>query len=109
MVVIHTNGIHQVKVQVCRCPHAPELRIQLLRHTWWPATVTDPQTCATRDALRMFHTLNLNGNLTGTDFYRGLETLTDSRKILDLPVSNILFLDTFPSLIPTSRIDFLLL
>ena len=86
VVVIHTNGIHQVKVGVCRCQNAGELRIQFLRQGWWPATVTDPQTCATREALRLFHTLNLKGNLTGTDFYRGLESLTDSRKILDLPV-----------------------
>ena len=89
MVIIHTNGIHQVRVGVCRCLHAPELRTQLLRHTWWPATVTDPQTCATREALSLFHTLNLNGNLTGTDFYRGLESLTDSRRILDLPVRSL--------------------
>ena len=49
----------------------------------------------------MFHTLNLNGNLTGTDFYRGLESLTDSRKILDLPVSSFFYIDE-PSFIDGS-------
>ena len=78
VVVIHTNGVHQVKVGFCRCQNAAELRIQFLRQGWWPATVTDPQTCATREALSLFHILNLNGNLTGTDFYRGVESLTDS-------------------------------
>ena len=35
----------------------------------------------------LFHLLNLQGNLTPTDFYRSLEQLTDSRKLQKLPVS----------------------
>ena len=85
--MIHTNGIHQVRVTFCRCPTSTEFRVQLLRYAWWPATTTDPQTCATREAMRLFHLLNLQGNLTPTDFYRSLEQLTDSRKLLKLPVS----------------------
>ena len=85
-IIIHTNGIHEVQVTFCRCRADIEFRTQLLRYAWWPATSTDPQTCTTREALRLFHLLNLQGNLTPTDFYRSLEQLTDSRKLLKLPV-----------------------
>ena len=87
LVIVHTNGLHTVQVTFCRCDGCPEFRTQILRYGWWPATSTDPQTCATREALRLFHLLNLQGNLTPTDFYRSLEQLTDSRRIQKLPVS----------------------
>ncbi|KAJ8596339.1 hypothetical protein M405DRAFT_702942, partial [Rhizopogon salebrosus TDB-379] len=52
-------------------------RSQLLRVHWFPATPLEPQTCATFDVLRLFHTVNLQGHLSGYDFYKSLEFMTN--------------------------------
>ncbi|KAJ7792211.1 hypothetical protein B0H14DRAFT_2269498, partial [Mycena olivaceomarginata] len=46
-VVIDTTGIHNITVNFCLCDGRLEKRQQLMRVCWWPATVRDPQTCAT--------------------------------------------------------------
>ncbi|KAG6807422.1 hypothetical protein H0H92_007606, partial [Tricholoma furcatifolium] len=76
-VVIHTNGIHPMLVDFCGCnPHYEDYQ-QLLDIAWFPATPKAPRTCATYSVLRQFHTLNLQGQVTGFDFYRALGRLTD--------------------------------
>ena len=85
-VVIHTNGIHLVNVDYCRC-HSLSHRTQLLQVAWWPATPLDPQTCATMEVLRHFQILNLQGKLTGFSFYRALEYQTDNTGLNKPPVS----------------------
>ena len=85
-VVIHTNGIHTVHLQFCRCTDVP-WHIQLLRIGWYPATPLKPQTCATLDALRQFHFLNLQGKLTGYSYYRSLEYMSDNTGLNPPPVS----------------------
>lgn len=85
--IIHTNGIHTTKIGFCRCestavPH----RVQLLRAGILPATVLDPQTGATFEAMRLFHTLSLQSKLTGYDFVHTLELLTDNTGVLVTPV-----------------------
>ena len=84
--VIHTNGIHEVRVNFCGCRLGFELRTQLLRFGWWPATPLNPRSAATFTVLRQFQYLNLQGNVTAYDFYRGLEFQTDGRLATDLPV-----------------------
>ena len=88
--VIHTNGIHSVAVDFCRCVHV-EHRTQLLRIGWWPATPLEPQTCATMTVLRHFHLLNLQGKVTGYSFYRALEYETDNTG-LHCPLVSFYFL-----------------
>ena len=89
-VVIGMNGIHQVNVDFCGCPRHPEPYIQLLEMQWWPSTPIAPQTAATMDVLRKFHILNLQARLPPTEFYRGLERMTDGAGLVDLPVSRLL-------------------
>lgn len=86
MTVFHSNGIHQVRVSFCGCRIDHELRRQLLRVAWWPATPLDPRSAATFAVLRQFHYLNLQGNLTAYDFYQSLEFQTDGRLRVDIPV-----------------------
>ncbi|KAJ7507619.1 hypothetical protein B0H11DRAFT_1902704 [Mycena galericulata] len=84
--VIHTNGIHNVKLDYCGCGKALEERDQLLDACWWPATPKEPGTCCTFMALRQFQTLNTTGKVSGYDYYRTLEALTDNtglQKIAD--------------------------
>lgn len=88
LVVIHTNGIHKVNVYFCGCQPGLKHRQQLMRFTWWPATSTDPKTCATFRVLRLFRHENLQGNMTAYDFYKALENMTDPWHLSQLPVSH---------------------
>lgn len=84
--VLHINGIHNVRVDFCGCRLGLELRLQLLRFAWWPATPLDPRSAATFTLMRQFHYLNLQGNITAFDFYRGLEFQTNGRLNGNFPV-----------------------
>jgi hypothetical protein len=84
--VIHTDGLHRVSVDYCGCVDAPELWRQLMRVQWWPATVLDPRTAVTFQCLRQFEKLNGQGQITATDYYRGLTILTDATRLVSTPV-----------------------
>ncbi|KAJ7129684.1 hypothetical protein C8R44DRAFT_872918 [Mycena epipterygia] len=71
-VVIDVTGIHTVA--------------QLMRVQWWPATVADPQTCTTFAVVRLFQLLNCLGKVTGYDFLRSLELLTNNDGLDPPPV-----------------------
>jgi hypothetical protein len=75
--VVHTNGIHAVNVDFCRCSGQVDKQIQLLKVGWWPATCLEPRSAVTFDALKTFHLLNLHGSLAAIEYYRTLEDLTN--------------------------------
>ncbi|KAJ7936005.1 hypothetical protein B0H13DRAFT_2304071 [Mycena leptocephala] len=78
-VVLHTNGIHGVAVDVCDCPHrldAGNDEEQLLRAGWFPATDDRPRTCATLAVLDLFLLSTHQAKTTMYDFYAMLEKLT---------------------------------
>ncbi|KAJ7431875.1 hypothetical protein B0H11DRAFT_2261289 [Mycena galericulata] len=80
-VVLHTNGIHEVAVDVCNCEDAvlagpPE--IQMLRAGWFPATDDRPRTCATFACLDLFLVSTHQAKTTMYDFYGMLEKLTNN-------------------------------
>lgn len=94
--VIHTNGIHSVRLAFCNCPNRPtagDWYQQLLRSRWFPATHLNPRTAATYRVLNMFHVLTLQGKVTTYDFYAGIEKLTDNTGVEDMKV----ILDSMPS------------
>jgi hypothetical protein len=86
--VLDHNGIHQVAVRFCNCERAllGDKRIQCLRAGWYPASVTDPQTCATFRVLEDFHLLNLTGGLNVHDYIGALERRTDGTRVTLAPV-----------------------
>jgi CxC2 like cysteine cluster associated with KDZ transposases len=86
--VIHSNGIHHVAVDQCRC-NETLLYKQLLRIGWWPATPIDPRSAATFEVLRHFQLLNLQGKVTAYSFYRALEYQTDNIGLSPPPVSSL--------------------
>ena len=90
IVVLHTNGLHEINVDVCGCRLNLEMYQQLLRISWFPATPCQPETCATIELLELFHSLNLQGNLTVYDFVKTLESLTDGWRLESLPVSVVI-------------------
>ncbi|KAI0039074.1 hypothetical protein FA95DRAFT_1504685 [Auriscalpium vulgare] len=78
LVVIDVSGIHEVNVNYCECGHVTAQRLtQLLRASWWPATVTRPSTVTTFATLKLFHALSLQGKMNAYDFYSGLVRITD--------------------------------
>jgi hypothetical protein len=87
--IIHTNGLHRVRLHLCTCPGAPDTWAQLMRTQLWPATVTKPQTAATFNVLRQFEKLNKFGHITATDYYRALAHMTDATGLSDLPIRRI--------------------
>lgn len=88
MVVIHTNGIHKIAICYCNCIQGGGVpaRSQLLRNGWYPATITEPSTCATFGVLKLFHFLTLVGALNVHDFIGSLERLTDATRLQSVPV-----------------------
>jgi hypothetical protein len=79
-VVIHDNGIHNVKVDFCACTDGgrEEHYIQLLRASWYPATSDQPQTAATFLVLDRFLMSTLQAKTTAYDYYTVLERLTNN-------------------------------
>ncbi|KAJ7630159.1 hypothetical protein B0H17DRAFT_1217935 [Mycena rosella] len=80
-VMLHENGIHNVKIDYCGCEKREEagaLYIQLLRAGYYPASEDRPQTAATFAVLDKFHIHTLQAKTTAYDFYAVLERLTDN-------------------------------
>jgi hypothetical protein len=80
MVVIDTNGVHTVSYQYCGCSRSrltTNLGL-LMRNGWYPASLTDPSTCATFRVLDLFRLLNVIGNVNAHDFMTTLERRTDA-------------------------------
>lgn len=99
-VVLHTNGIHLVNVDFCGCtaaPGVPKLDIykQLLRVDWYPATVLEPQTCATFELMKLFHLLSLEGKVSAYHFYRTLHHRTENSGIAYVHVGLLLLRSSF--------------
>jgi CxC2 like cysteine cluster associated with KDZ transposases len=85
-VVLHVNGIHLVAVDFCDCEHSMPHRIQLLRADLFPATVHQPQTCCTNRLLEQFHLLTLASKVSGYEFYKSLERMSDNTGLLPIKV-----------------------
>ena len=81
LLVMHTNGIHEVAIQYCGCSRANEQHIQLLRRGFYPASQKIVQTCATFSLLELLHKLALTSKASTYDFYRALEKLSNNTGI----------------------------
>ncbi|KZV60207.1 hypothetical protein PENSPDRAFT_594339, partial [Peniophora sp. CONT] len=85
-VVIHTNGVHEVKAVFCGCSHTfVPARTQLVRERWWPATTDKPQTAATFEALDTLDALGTCGKTNAYEFWNAACILTDATGTQRLP------------------------
>ncbi|KAF8520889.1 hypothetical protein BU17DRAFT_46186, partial [Hysterangium stoloniferum] len=87
LTVMDTNSLHNVQIGWCRCARAPELHDQLLNVSLIPATTLRPVTAFTFRVMKLFHMLNLVGQLTPWDFCGMIQRLTDnadSRNVQDV-------------------------
>ena len=81
LLVIHTNGIHEVAIQYCGCTRTIPHHIQLLRRGFYPASQKSIKTCATFTLLDLLHKFALASKGSTYDFYRALEKLTNNTGI----------------------------
>jgi hypothetical protein len=81
--VVDISGVHQVNINYCGCnpEHPLDVRIQLLRRQWFPATTSRPQTVFTFHCLNTFHESTLQGKGNLYDFYHMLIRKTDNANI----------------------------
>lgn len=88
LVVLHSNGVHEIRTRYCNCvaSSGDEKRLQLLRQRWYPATVINPQTCATFQVLDLYEKLFLVGGMNVHAFIGTLENLTSCLRFDDVPV-----------------------
>jgi hypothetical protein len=86
VVIVDTNGIHNVQVFFCGCHEAPSHHLQLIGEHLFPATLDRPQTAFTFAVLHNFHVHNLVSKKTAQDYYRALQKLTDSAFPSKVPV-----------------------
>ncbi|TFK59339.1 hypothetical protein BDN72DRAFT_873055 [Pluteus cervinus] len=80
-VVIHTNGVHEVGVNFCKCFNAPERFVQLLRYGWFPATTHQPRTAASLAVLKRFQIHSFESKCSAFEFYQALARLGDNTGI----------------------------
>ncbi|KAJ7439189.1 hypothetical protein B0H11DRAFT_1752144 [Mycena galericulata] len=80
LVVIDTSAIHTIRYRFCGCALSDSANnlCQLLRNAWYPATKTDPDTCATFNVLEFFRLLNVGGDINAHNFIGALERKTDA-------------------------------
>ncbi|KAJ7764957.1 hypothetical protein DFH07DRAFT_770232 [Mycena maculata] len=80
MTILDAPIIHQIQVRYCKCEKSDTAnnREQLLRNRWYPATVTDPRTCATFKMLEAYRLYNVVGNLNISDFIKAMEHATNT-------------------------------
>ena len=76
MLVLHTNGIHEVAIQFCGCDRAIPQHLQLLRRRLYPSSQISVKNCTTFELLRQLHHLALTTKASTYDFYRSLEKST---------------------------------
>ncbi|KAJ7480228.1 hypothetical protein B0H11DRAFT_1724998 [Mycena galericulata] len=79
MTVIEAPIIHQIVVRYCKCSKSDSADniAQLMRNGWYPASITDPGTCATFKSLEAYRLYQVVGNLNVNDFIHALEHATD--------------------------------
>lgn len=81
LLVIHTNGVHEVSLSYCGCHREIPRDIQLLRRGLYPSSRQRVRTCVTFPLLRLFHMLSLMGKVSAYDMYRSVERLTNNTGI----------------------------
>ncbi|PPR01605.1 hypothetical protein CVT26_013324 [Gymnopilus dilepis] len=86
MLVLHTNGIHEVAIQFCGCHRAIPQHLQLLRRRLYPSSQLNVKNCVTFELLRQLHHLALATKASTYDFYRSLEKSTTNLSV-DAPKS----------------------
>ncbi|KAI6119520.1 hypothetical protein EDD16DRAFT_1692604 [Pisolithus croceorrhizus] len=76
--IIHSNGVHSVKLDFCGCKSAEAPFQQLLRIRWFPASSEKPHTAAMFNVLEQFHLLSFESKVSTFEFYQSLSRISDN-------------------------------
>jgi len=82
--------MHNVAIDFCGCGQGNQKHIvQLLRARLYPATVVNPKSAATFEALEMFEMLSYESKVSAFEFYQTQSRLTDNTGMNTPNVSHI--------------------
>jgi len=77
--ITDSYGLHNVAIDFCGCGKDDQRHtVQLLRSRLYPATVVNPQSAATFDALKAFEILSYESKVSAFEFYHSQSRLTDN-------------------------------
>jgi CxC2 like cysteine cluster associated with KDZ transposases len=88
MTFVHSNGIHGLGVQFCKCPetHLDQRHLHLLESGFYPATQTNPSTVFTLSGLDYALIDNLECKTVPNAYSKKLRRLTDEHDPGTVPV-----------------------
>lgn len=84
-------GVFPRTVQWCRCQNAPERWVQLLRHSFFPASFDKPATIFTFDVLDHFTHDLLECKTSAMNFYNKIKRITNNAFPSQVPVSSLIY------------------
>lgn len=84
MLVLHTNGIHDIAIQYCGCTCTIPPHHQLLRQGLYPASQLSVKMCASFELLDLLHKLTLTTKSSTYDFYHMLKKMMDNTGLIPL-------------------------
>ncbi|EDR02658.1 uncharacterized protein LACBIDRAFT_308173 [Laccaria bicolor S238N-H82] len=80
--IFDVSSPHYVTINYCHCQDEPSSNwVQLLRESWFPATLQRLQTIFTFRCLETFHKLTLQGKTNLYDYYHTLLRLSDNANL----------------------------
>ena len=85
--IIHTNGIHKIKLGYCSCNGADPHWKQLVKAGLFPGTVDRPETAFTVSFMKFAHLLSTIGHISAMDLVTVIRRVTNGAFLEDTPVS----------------------
>ena len=86
--VMHTNGLHKIRVRYCACrPYDYYNMQQVLDVGWWPATPLIPECAATEALMRLNQSLMTSGSVNAQEMCQTLAWISDPSGKMEYPVS----------------------
>lgn len=94
--VVHTNGIHKLRVEYCYCTAGRSDALQLVDARLFPATMERPETVFTFTVLKNLHLHGLTSKKSTYDYFNALKRLTDNAFPQNVPVRIFIFHNFIP-------------
>ena len=90
--IVHTNGVHSMRVKYCNCIGCPEKVVQLTKQCLFPATTKNPRTLFTFDVLKDFHLHTRVSKKSAYDYLRATYRKTANSFLGNTSVSKLVYL-----------------
>jgi hypothetical protein len=86
LVVVHTNGVHTIRLHYCECSVADKHWVQLFRHRLFPASMKSPETAFSFSVLKLCHMFALCAQSSAYSMAQALRRLTNDPLVHQVPV-----------------------